>query len=254
MTSSSLSVGGMLRGRRPNSAKKASPQISKVMPGIVEFSVLATQTVANDLRSKRGFSILESIIVLAVTALALTLIYSIGAKATDAAFRLGRHALAASDQQVDLESTREALRAFTIPAADGQEREFGGLRAQTDQMSGPAVLWRDTPCGPAGPVAGLTLALVSDQTSTKVTCSIADRSPVVIGTLPGAGAMLQYFAKDATDWSPSWAPDIGSSLLESEVEAPSRRVLYVRIVDGHGRVYLLERLASGPPHFSSTAM
>ena len=112
---------------------------------------------------------------LAVTALALTVVFSIGAKATDAAFRMGRHALAAADQQVDLESTREVLRAFTLPPADGREREFDGLRAQSDKLYGPAVLWRDTQCAPAGPVAGLTLALVSDEKSTQVTCSLTER-------------------------------------------------------------------------------
>ena len=216
--------------------------------------LVVLRPVRHALRPKVGFSILESIIVLAVTALALTVVFSIGAKETDAAFRMGRHALAAADQQVDLESTREVLRSFAVPAADGKEQEFTGLRAQPDSLSGPAVLWRDTRCAPAGPVVGLTLALVSDEKSTEVTCSVANGSSVFIGSLPDSGARLQYFAKNSTDWSPTWTPDTASSQLESEVEAPTRRVLYVRIIDGHGRIYLLERLASGPPRFSSNPM
>jgi type II secretory pathway pseudopilin PulG len=220
----------------------------------LRFQLTETMSALASPASKRGFSILESIIVLALTALALTVVFSIGTKATDAAFRLGRHALAAADQQVDLESTREALRALTLPPADGKEREFEGLRAQSDKVYGPAVLSRDTPCGPAGPVASLTLALVSDEKSTQVTCSIADRPAVVIGALPEPGATLQYFAVESTDWSPSWAPDLASSQLLAEIEAPTRRVLYVRILDREGHIYLLERLASGPPHFSSEPM
>jgi prepilin-type N-terminal cleavage/methylation domain-containing protein len=218
------------------------------------FQLAETMPAPGSPASKRGFSILESIIVLAVTALALTVVFSIGAKATDSAFRMGRHALAAADQQVDLESTREVLRAFTVPPADGKEREFDGLRAQSDKLYGPAVLWRDTQCAPAGPVAGLTLALVSDEKSTQVTCSLTNGPPIVIGSLPEPGARLQYFARNSADWSPTWAPDLASSQLEAEVEAPTRRVLYVRIIDGQGRIYLLERLGSGPPRFSSNPM
>jgi prepilin-type N-terminal cleavage/methylation domain-containing protein len=214
---------------------------------------LEWKPIAN-LSMKRGFSILESIIVLAITALALTTIYSIGSKATDAAFRLGRRALAAADQQVDTESTREVLRAFSLPPADGREAQLPPLDASSAQLEGPAILARNTPCGPAGPAAALALTLTSDQQATRITCSLGGGPPVLIGVIPRAGAVLQYLARDQPGWSSSWAPNLDGGRLLQEVEPPSRRVLYVRIVDPDGHIYMLERLTSARPGWDANAI
>ncbi len=190
---------------------------------------------------------------LAVTALALMLVFSIGGKATDAAFRVGRRALAAADEQINTDSVRAVLSAFSIPAADGFEGQMAPVAGQASQISGPAVLGRDTPCGQAGPVATLTLTLTSDARSTRVACDTGADDPVVIGVIPHPGAVFQFLTREQSGWSSSWTANLDPSQLLREISEPSRRVLYVRIVDGTGRIYILARLTSGHPGWTAGA-
>jgi prepilin-type N-terminal cleavage/methylation domain-containing protein len=195
---------------------------------------------------QRGFSILESLIVLAITALALTLVYSIGARATDAAFRIGRHALGAADARIDVLSVRAAIDALRVPPADGAEKLDQNFSAQAQSLSGAATFERATPCAGAGPVADLTLTLHQDKGATTLFCSVNPGVQIALGSIGGT-AKLEY-SEDLQMWQPNWTPDLAAATLAGEVQSPTRRVLFARIVDDSGQVYLVERMVSDSPH------
>ena len=73
------------------------------------------QKLINVRRSRSGFSVLEAMIALVITGLALTLIFSIGNRASTNGFSLGRRVLGVTDQQIETLSIGALLRGFTVP-------------------------------------------------------------------------------------------------------------------------------------------
>ena len=71
----------------------------------------------------RGFSLIEALVVLVVTGAALMLVFSVGARSTEIAFRLGRRALDLADRQVSTDALRVMIRGLEAPPLGAETRQ-----------------------------------------------------------------------------------------------------------------------------------
>ncbi len=116
---------------------------------------------------KRGFSVLEAIIVLAITGMALTMIFSIGSRASDQGFRLGRRALAVNDRAIAVTSYQLMVAGISLPRPTPQgEKPDLPFVGQADSLSSLMSMPRATVCTPAGRVlVKLSLATTGGRTA-----------------------------------------------------------------------------------------
>jgi len=198
--------------------------------------------------ARRGFSLIEALVVLAVAGAALMLIFSVGLRATDIAFRLGRRALDVTDRQVAADSLRAIVSGLTLPglgggAANGAEPVVGEPR----RLVGGAVLATATPCAGAGPVARLTVRIAGDAQGDVVTCQVdGGRETILLDVRPRRAALA--YSEDGARWSDRWRADPTSPFDTIDRRAPAAaRDVYVRLTTDDGRVTLIERASSGRP-------
>ena len=64
------------------------------------------------LAQRSGFSLIEALVVLAIGGMALAIIFSIGIKAGDTGFSLGRRAMSAADLDVSVSDVRVLIAPF----------------------------------------------------------------------------------------------------------------------------------------------
>ena len=135
-------------------------------------------------QARAGFSVLEAMIALVITGLALTLIFSIGNRASSGGFNLGRRVLHLADNQIEALSFKALVEGLVVPSGLDKSRTGHGLDAEGQQnltgsihaLSGSAVLGRDTPCAAAGPAAELSLSLKQTSNHWQLLCR-ADGGP-----------------------------------------------------------------------------
>ena len=193
---------------------------------------------------RRGFSLIEALIVLAVAGAALMLIFSVGLRSTEIAFRLGRRALDVADRQLATDALRGVIRGLTITPtgstapARGAE-VVGGARG----FSGPAVLTFATPCAGSGPLARVTITLVGDGKGDVVTCQADGGPATALIDLRPRRARFSY-SDDGLRWRDAWrdAPE-----LTAGIQNPRERAVYVRLATDDGRIEVVERATSGRP-------
>ena len=200
---------------------------------------------------RRGFSLIEALVVLAVAGAALMLIFSVGLRSTDIAFRLGRRALDVADRQLSTDALRIVLRGLAIrpvtldtPPARGSE-VMGDART----LRGPAMLAAATPCAGSGPQARVTLTLVGDAAGDVLTCQADGGSAIPLTDLRPRRARFSY-SEDGLRWSDAWrdAPD-----LMARPAAPRARSVYVRLATDDGAIEVVERATSGRPDLQPAA-
>ena len=89
---------------------------------------------------RAGFSLIEALVVLAIGGMALAVIFSIGIKAGDTGFSLGRRAMSVADADVAISDLRAIIRSLSLrpPAAivEGVDRPI---------VAGPDRLEADGP-------------------------------------------------------------------------------------------------------------
>lgn len=191
-----------------------------------------------------GFSLIEALVVLAVAGAALMLIFSVGVRSTEIAFRLGRRALDLADRQVSTDALRALVRGLVVPPT-GPEVRTGPLDpAGTSRgFVGPAILATATPCAPSGPSARIVVSLIGDARGDVVACQADGGPTVVLADLRPRRARFS-FSEDGVRWRESWraTPD----LLDRARPARERGV-YVRLATDDGRIEVIERATSGRP-------
>ncbi|MGA0545421.1 type II secretion system protein [Brevundimonas sp. VNH65] len=196
-----------------------------------------------DRRPRRhGFSLIEALVVLAISGMALAIIFSIGVNAGDAGFALGRRALSAADQDVAVSDLRSLFRSVLVRPArafqDGVDRPMIGT---PERFEADAVAERATQCAPIGWSGRLVLTIVRRGQERVLVCEAgARRTELLVSRAPGAA--LSY-SRDGRTWTRSFtdAPpsDAGSRPLLSEV-------VYVRFQGGPG-LDVVDRAVSGRP-------
>lgn len=192
-------------------------------------------------RHRSGFSIIEALVVLAIGGMALAIIFSIGIKAGDTGFGLGRRAMAAADTELSTQDLRSLLRSFLVrPEAtfvSGVDRPIEG---SSGRLTGDAVMERATQCGPQGWSGELTLEIEQQQGLVSIVCLVDDRR-VVLASGPGTQGGFQYSSDGGATWTDTWS----NAPISRSPEPRSVRVWF-RVV-GPGSLIIVETSGSGRP-------
>lgn len=193
---------------------------------------------------RRGFSLIEALIVLAVAGAALMLIFSVGVRSTEIAFRLGRRALDVADRQLSTDALRVVIQGLALSPTGPQTRKDGfEVVGAPRQFSGPVVLPAATPCAGSGPLGRVVVTLASDPTGDVVTCQADGGQVIPLADLRPRRARFSY-SDDGLNWNDSWR-DTPDPIARSQ--APRERAVYVRLATDDGRIEVIERATSGRP-------
>lgn len=192
---------------------------------------------------RAGFSLIEALVVLAIGGMALAIIFSIGLKAGDTGFALGRRAMAAADTDVAVNDLRVILRSFDLRPpqliAEDVDRPIVGT---SDRLEGQVVLEQATGCGPQGWAGYLILTIEPISGGQALYCKAGDREVPLI-TWTGSQRPRFTYSPDAQTWLESLAtPTVRaelSEMLKSEA-------LWIRLASTPG-VEIVEQVHSGRP-------
>lgn len=194
------------------------------------------------LRRRGGFSLIEALVVLAIGGMALALIFSIGTKAGDTGFTLGRRAMNAADADISISDVRTIIQSVALRppafAVTGMDRPALG---EPDRMVAPVVMKRATACAPQGWAGLLTLRLVEDSNGGQtLTCSAGDRT-VDLMVFPRGRAGFT-FSTDGREWTPRFSSD--PTAFQDPTQLRYLR-LYVRL-NAPGKIDIIDGVTSGP--------
>jgi len=196
-------------------------------------------------RRRAGFSLIEALVVLAISSVALVVIFSIGRSATDSGFRLGRAALAAADSEVALTDARTVMSSFLlIPAAVLRDPETQAINGSSISLEGEAVMMRSSACAPRGWRGRVRLAIESSRGQTRLMCQAGDARPVRLMVLPQQSGFI--YSEDGVAWQNAWtnAPDPGA--IGTPAPPLASEALYVGLLDPSGRG-IVSALSTGLP-------
>jgi hypothetical protein len=201
----------------------------------------------NDTRA--GFSLIEALIVLIVGAMALVLVFSVGGKSNETAFRLGRRALMAADGRLGSDSVSAIIAGVDLAPIDpsagaDEDRRQSGFVGGPDGFRADVITETATPCAAAGPARNLRLDLVRGQGGTILTCRVGDGAPTVLLDLGARRAAFSY-SLDGEVWADRWTERGAAPLTGSA--APRERRLFVRLASEDGAVEITGRASSDRP-------
>lgn len=191
--------------------------------------------------ARAGFSMIEALVVLAIGGMALAIVFSIGIRAGDAGFGLGRRAMDASDADVAISDVRAILRSVAV-------RPPQTFLAETDlPISGAAalleadvVMERATTCAPQGYSGRLLLSIEGQGLDQRLVCTIGGKRAELLAI---RGPAAFSYSTDGATWAPTYsnAPRRGSDFgVRGRAE-----VVWIRIGDAQRDV--IERASSGRP-------
>ncbi|WP_436356141.1 prepilin-type N-terminal cleavage/methylation domain-containing protein [Brevundimonas sp. CEF1] len=192
---------------------------------------------------RAGFSLIEALVVLAIGGMALAIIFSIGIKAGDTGFSLGRRAMSVADADVAISDLRSIIRSISLrPPATIVEGVDLPIIAGPERLEAEAVMERATGCAPQGWAGRLILTIEMQGTERVLMCQAGARKTPIM-TLPrGATAAFSY-SSDSAIWvsafeSPSRPPNDAESFLSQS--------LWIRLNAGP-TLDILDVAASGRP-------
>lgn len=194
------------------------------------------------LRRRGGFSLIEALVVLAIGGMALAIIMSIGTKAGDTGFKLGRRAMDTADADLSISDLRVILQSIALrPPAAAVTGLDTPTEGEADRLTSPVVMKRATVCAPLGWAGMLTLQLVEAEDGNQaLTCSAGDRT-VDLMTFPRGGAGFT-FSSDGREWTPRYSSD--PTAFETPTSLRYLR-LYVRL-NAPGEIDVIDGVTSGP--------
>jgi type II secretory pathway pseudopilin PulG len=191
---------------------------------------------------REGFSIVEALVVLAISGMALAIIFTIGVRAGDAGFALGRRAISAADLDLAVSDLRTLLRSYEVRPADTfVDGVDDPLIGTIDRLEGPAVMNRATQCAPEGWSGNLILTVEGQGRDRTLTCQAGDRRAVLFELAATEGVFS--YSTDARTWSPSY--ENRRAERPSETGARSQAV-YIRF-EARPLTDVVERAESGQP-------
>lgn len=147
-----------------------------------------------------GFSIVEALVVLAISGMALAIIFTIGVKAGDTGFALGRRAMSSADLDLAVSDLRTILRSYDVrPPTTFLQGQDEPMIGSATRLEGSAVMERATQCAPQGWAGRLVLTIEGQGADRVLMCRAGERSAVLF-ELGAAPAAFSY-SRDASDWS-----------------------------------------------------
>jgi prepilin-type N-terminal cleavage/methylation domain-containing protein len=196
------------------------------------------------LRRRRGFSLIEALIVLLVAGMALMLVFSIGGDSARTGFQLGRRALAAADGEVAEDELRGLIAALELAPArrDPAKVKLAPFAGDARGFTADAVLARPGPCGPAGPAGRLRVAIERYGDGDEVICQAGAAAPVMVADLRPRHARFAY-SLDGAHWSDGYA---SPTSFDPKAD-PAEQALFIRLASDDGLVDIVGRASSGPP-------
>lgn len=192
---------------------------------------------------RSGFSLIEALVVLAIGGMALAVIFSIGMKAGDAGFALGRRAMSAADADVAISDLRSIIRSLSVrPPAAIMEGVDLPLVGAPERLEGEAVMERATGCAPQGWAGRLVLTIEVQDGRRVVMCEAAGRRTPLLPLPHGGQASLSY-SQDGQTWAPAFETPRERVLGEEGMRSAR---LFVRL-NGGPDVDVVEVASSGNP-------
>ncbi|MBB5745335.1 pilus assembly FimT family protein [Brevundimonas variabilis] len=193
------------------------------------------------LHPRSGFSLIEALVVLAIGGMALAIIFSIGIKAGDTGFGLGRRAMAAADTELSTNDLRSLLRSYSVrPAGSFVEGVDRPVEGTSTRLVGEAVMERATQCAPQGWAGELALEIEQRDGLISVVCQANGRR-VTLASGPGARGGFQYSSDAGSTWSDTWRTAQGDRFAE-----PRSARVWIRLT-GPGMQDIVETAGSGRP-------
>ena len=148
-------------------------------------------------QARAGFSLVEALVVLAITSVLLILLVSVSTGAQHAGFRAAARADSVQDRLVGEAALRILLRAVRLPEPGRSAAPFDG---DPDGFTAAVVPGRATPCGAGAPSAALSLRLDRIGGRTRLVCAGADGRAALLLDLGPSPAAFSY-ALAGRDWS-----------------------------------------------------
>ena len=191
---------------------------------------------------RSGFSLIEALVVLAISGMALAVIFTIGTKAGDAGVGLGRRAMAASDSDLATGDLRSIVRSVALrPRATFDLERDQAVVGEPSRLGADVVFERANQCGPLGWAGRIELTIETTPASTRLMCERGGRKIELIDL--GAGPAAFSYSIDGRSWAPTYtnAPRNGEQATDIRSET-----VWVRLASpAYGDV--VEAASSGIP-------
>lgn len=151
--------------------------------------------------------------------MALAIIFTIGTKAGDTGFGLGRRAMAASESDISISDLRSLVRSVALRppstfAAEGDRPVIGS----PDRFEADVVMERANQCGPLGWSGRMVLTVETQGGSNRLVCEAGGRKAVLFEL--GASTASMTYSRDGKVWVQNYtnAPADGQDATEGRSE------------------------------------
>jgi prepilin-type N-terminal cleavage/methylation domain-containing protein len=194
------------------------------------------------LTARAGFSLIEALVVLAIGGMALAIIFSIGIKAGDAGFSLGRRATSAADLDVSVSDARVMIRSIALrPPETFNAQVDRPVVGAADRLEADVVMERATQCAPQGWAGRMILVVEREGGQGMLTCEAGGEAATLI-TTSDPTARLSY-STDGVTWSDTYE---SATQAEASDDGQMHSIrLYVRFQGG--AVDVMDAAGSGRP-------
>lgn len=191
---------------------------------------------------RSGFSLIEALVVLAIGGMALAIIFSIGVKAGDTGFSLGRRAMSAADADIAASDLRTIIRSLGLrPAAAFSVDTDRPTTGEALRLESDVVMERATQCAPQGWAGRMILIVEPSGPELVLFCVVAGRKTPLI-TMRGGDPAFTY-STDGVTWSSAFSNAPPARRSFQTVQAVR---LYVRFA-GAPAIDVIEMATSGRP-------
>lgn len=135
--------------------------------------------------------------------MALAVIFTIGTKAGDTGFGLGRRAIAASETDISISDLRSLIRSVALrPPATFRTQGGAPVLGQSERFEAEVVMERANQCAPLGWAGQMVLTVASGRGTRQLICEAGGRATVLFDL--GAGSGSFSYSRDGRTWTPTY--------------------------------------------------